>query len=651
MRCRTRVVGLLVIGVSFLSAGPSHALAVTGRVVDEQGEPVVRASVLLRSERDASIHFHAFTNGSGAFSVDLSRPTAVTDNDGTPRPSPIQLGQNYPNPFNPTTALPYVLAKDGRVRLVVYDILGQPVRALVDAVQPAGSHTAEWDGTRADGQPVGAGVYLARLTTARRSQARKMVLVDGAVGPISHSAPTRKQALLLQPEPELYTAILTGPGIVPVFEAGMAIGSDTILDFEVERFEGPDFFPLVLGNRWTFHHYSAFGDVDTTSHQISADDVFIQEGQLFFDLSDYPYIEVAVRRDESGDLWSTCTTTNYRECREGGLLFDFSPPPTDACGEYDWDDMNKWWATPDPVPYSGDRRRFSQPEAGWAFEQDLGLTKAGSCHMKCFGVRLISARVNGVEYPRVFRGLAGSDLKYATLHAADLRAMDLRGKSLVAADLSEADLTGANLEGCDLRRANLSAATLVNTRLSNANLADASFVLVNLSQLDLSSLDLRGATFRGATLIDVDLSSAKLRGARFIDTRLENVNLEGADLSRAYMIDTWCEDGSIGECVPEGSSRRDFLAGATSACRGCCLSRSDLSGRDLTDAQLRGAALQGADVQGADLTRADLREANLRFANLADAILQDVDLDGARLGSATWIDGRECGAASVGQCH
>ena len=647
MRCRTRVVGVLVSAVSVLDVGPGHSLVVIGQVVDEQGEPVDRASVLLRNERDASNHFHAFTSGSGVFSIDVSAVTAVTQTSAAPRPAPFQLGQNYPNPFNPTTALPYVVATDGRVRLVVYDILGQPVRTLVDAIRTVGSHTAEWDGTDASGRAMAAGVYLARLSSDGRSKARKIVLVDGSVGPIGYSAPSRKPALLLQPE--LYTAIVTGPGIVPFFRTGMAIGSGTNLHFEVKRLEGLDFFPLVLGNRWTFEHH-AFGHLDTTSHEISADDVFIQEGQLFFDLSDYPYIEVAVRRDEYGDLWATCTTTNYRECREGALLFDFSPPATDACGEYDWDHMDRWWAPPDPVPYSEDRRRFSQPEASWSFEQDLGLTRAGSCHMKCFGVRLISALVNGVEYPRVFRGLAGSDLKYATLHKADLRGMDLRGRSLVAADLSEADLTGANLEGCDLRRANLSAAILVNTRLSNAKLADASFVLVNLSQLDLSSLDLRGATFRGATLIDVDLSSAKLRGARFIDTRLENVNLEGADLSRAYMIDTWCEDGSVGECIPEGSFRRNLLAGARSDCPGCCLSGSDLSGRNLTGAELRGAALQGADLQGADLTGADLREVNLRFANLTDAMLQDADLDGARLGSAIWIDGRECEAPSIGQC-
>ena len=656
MCCRPRVVGLLVSAASCFTVAAGHSLVVTGRVVDEQGEPVVRANVLLRSERDTSIHFDAFTNGSGAFSIDLSRPTAITDNGGAPRPSGIHLGQNYPNPFNPTTELPYVTEKGGRVRLVVYDILGQPVRTLVDAVRPAGSHAAVWDGTGADGQPVGAGVYLARLTTDQRSQARKMVLVDGAVGPIGPSARSRKPALQFQPVAELYTAIVTGRGIVPFFETGMAVGSGTPVDLEVKRFEGPDFFPLVLGNRWTFEEHYGHEPTPwrTISHEISADDVFIQEGELFFDLSDFPGIRAALRRDASGDLWMTCTTTTSDWCREGELCFNFWPPATDACGQFDRDylkNMGEFWPNPNPVPYSGDRRSFGFPFGGWIFEQDLGLTFAGFALVpKGYQISLISALVCGVEYPLIFRGLSGSDLRHAPLHMADLSGMDLRGKSLVAADLSAADLTGANLAGCDLRRANLSAATLVGTDLSDTKLADATFKGANLSQLDLSGLDLRGVSFRDATLIDVDLRNARLRRAHFLGARLENVNFEGADLSKAYMIDTWCDAGSIGECVRYGDSRRTIQSGASSDCPACCLSELDLSGKDLSDGQLRGASLQGANLQGADLTRADLREVNLRFANLTDAILQDADLQGARLGSAIWIDGRECAVASVGQC-
>ena len=62
------------------------------------------------------------------------------------------LGQNYPNPFNPSTIIPYRLPVSTRVRLEVFNVLGQRLATLVDAEQPAGFHTATWDGTDAAGR-------------------------------------------------------------------------------------------------------------------------------------------------------------------------------------------------------------------------------------------------------------------------------------------------------------------------------------------------------------------------------------------------------------------------------------------------------------------------------------------------------------------
>ncbi|HUI09317.1 MAG TPA: Ig-like domain-containing protein [Bacteroidota bacterium] len=73
-------------------------------------------------------------------------------------PARFALGQNYPNPFNPSTVIGYLLPVQARVSLVVYDMLGREVERLVNAVLPAGAHTARW-------APSGcaSGVYFARM--------------------------------------------------------------------------------------------------------------------------------------------------------------------------------------------------------------------------------------------------------------------------------------------------------------------------------------------------------------------------------------------------------------------------------------------------------------------------------------------------------
>ncbi|MDZ7289752.1 MAG: family 16 glycosylhydrolase [candidate division KSB1 bacterium] len=62
-----------------------------------------------------------------------------------PLPAHFELGI-HPNPygrlpFNPSTNVVYTLGKSGRVKLVLFDALGQLVRNLFEAPQPEGTHT------------------------------------------------------------------------------------------------------------------------------------------------------------------------------------------------------------------------------------------------------------------------------------------------------------------------------------------------------------------------------------------------------------------------------------------------------------------------------------------------------------------------------
>ena len=82
---------------------------------------------------------------------------------------------NAPNPFNSGTLIAYDLASPGRVRLEVYNVLGQPVDTLVDQVQDAGAYQASWNGRDRRGAEVAAGIYLVRLSYPDGVQTRRLV--------------------------------------------------------------------------------------------------------------------------------------------------------------------------------------------------------------------------------------------------------------------------------------------------------------------------------------------------------------------------------------------------------------------------------------------------------------------------------------------
>lgn len=94
------------------------------------------------------------------------------------RPHGFRLFQNYPNPFNPATQIEYAVPVATRVKLIIYNLLGQRVRLLVDKKQAAGLHRVSWDGTDDSGRRVASGVYVYRLHASSFLQSRKLVLLQ-----------------------------------------------------------------------------------------------------------------------------------------------------------------------------------------------------------------------------------------------------------------------------------------------------------------------------------------------------------------------------------------------------------------------------------------------------------------------------------------
>jgi flagellar hook assembly protein FlgD len=92
-------------------------------------------------------------------------------------PHQFALSQNYPNPFNPETEIRYQLPENCQVSLVIYNLLGQQIRTLVENQQPAGFHAVRWDGKDDQGQAVASGVYLYLMKAKQFQQVQKMLLL------------------------------------------------------------------------------------------------------------------------------------------------------------------------------------------------------------------------------------------------------------------------------------------------------------------------------------------------------------------------------------------------------------------------------------------------------------------------------------------
>jgi len=92
-------------------------------------------------------------------------------------PQNFSVSQNYPNPFNPETAIRYDLPQNSHALLRIYNLLGQPVRTLVDNKMSAGQHTIHRNGKDEMGDDVSGGVYFCRMQAGEFQRCIKLLLV------------------------------------------------------------------------------------------------------------------------------------------------------------------------------------------------------------------------------------------------------------------------------------------------------------------------------------------------------------------------------------------------------------------------------------------------------------------------------------------
>lgn len=86
------------------------------------------------------------------------------------------LLQNDPNPFAVGTTIRFEWPTYGRVRLNVYGVSGNSVRALLDEVKGPRRYSVAWDGRNDSGQRVACGTYYVRLRATGTEQTRKAIV-------------------------------------------------------------------------------------------------------------------------------------------------------------------------------------------------------------------------------------------------------------------------------------------------------------------------------------------------------------------------------------------------------------------------------------------------------------------------------------------
>ncbi len=140
--------------------------------ISEDGKVLIFSSV-----RNVKID----TTGSGDELPKLYISYLLKDENGNPvsvevdkdnRPTTYSLFQNYPNPFNGSTIITFNLMVTQHVKLIIYDILGKEIDALINNEMNSGMHALTFNPREKN---LSSGVYIYCLKTKEKEISKQMV--------------------------------------------------------------------------------------------------------------------------------------------------------------------------------------------------------------------------------------------------------------------------------------------------------------------------------------------------------------------------------------------------------------------------------------------------------------------------------------------
>ena len=92
-------------------------------------------------------------------------------------PDHIKVYQNYPNPFNNTTTIRFDLQSDSHVDLIIYDVLGNKIKTLVNKIILSGQKSIQWNGMNNIGENVSSGIYFYKIRIGDYYRTNKMLFI------------------------------------------------------------------------------------------------------------------------------------------------------------------------------------------------------------------------------------------------------------------------------------------------------------------------------------------------------------------------------------------------------------------------------------------------------------------------------------------
>jgi hypothetical protein len=109
---------------------------------------------------------------SGQVYQEIPIGSASVSNNQTNLPTEFAFNPPYPNPFNATLTIPYEVPMNSKVRISIYNLLGQHIATLIDHSMSPGSYSVVWN---AGNLP--SGNYFCRMEASNYSYIRKLLLL------------------------------------------------------------------------------------------------------------------------------------------------------------------------------------------------------------------------------------------------------------------------------------------------------------------------------------------------------------------------------------------------------------------------------------------------------------------------------------------